>query len=139
MRTGMWDIQEMQFNKVTFWVQIHRVLLLCMTFEIDRFLGSMIGEVKEVDDRGSGDCIRKYIRVMVVVDVSKPFRRGEHRPGVRAGGVSQDNDYHDNRNGRELQRSNNNGKFPTVAEGSGTPIRIVRDVDMLEMSHDSRE
>ncbi|KAK3225039.1 hypothetical protein Dsin_004901 [Dipteronia sinensis] len=45
-----------------------------MTSEIGRFLGGMIGEVKEVDDGGSGDCVGKYIRVRVVIDVTQPLR-----------------------------------------------------------------
>ncbi|TXG50019.1 hypothetical protein EZV62_025894 [Acer yangbiense] len=73
--TGKGDIREMKFDKVAFWIQIHKVPLLCMTSEIGRFLGSMIGEVKEIDDGGSGDCVGKYIRVRVVVDVTKPLRR----------------------------------------------------------------
>ncbi|TXG65324.1 hypothetical protein EZV62_006599 [Acer yangbiense] len=42
--------------------------------EIGRFLGSLIGYVKEVDDGGSGDCAGKYIRVRVVINVDQPLR-----------------------------------------------------------------
>ncbi|KAK2648148.1 hypothetical protein Ddye_015637 [Dipteronia dyeriana] len=65
---GKGDIQTMRFNKVTFWVQIHRVPLLCMTIEIGQFLGSMIGDVQEIG-------VGKYISVRVVVDVTVPLRR----------------------------------------------------------------
>ncbi|TXG68287.1 hypothetical protein EZV62_003222 [Acer yangbiense] len=54
---------------------IHNVPLLCMTSEIAWFLGSIIRDMKEVDDGASGDCIGKYIRVRVVIDVCKPLRR----------------------------------------------------------------
>ncbi|KAK2648966.1 hypothetical protein Ddye_016455 [Dipteronia dyeriana] len=48
---------------------IHNVPLLCMTSEIARFLGSIIGVVKEVDDGASGDCVG------VVIDVYKLLSR----------------------------------------------------------------
>ncbi|TXG72009.1 hypothetical protein EZV62_000588 [Acer yangbiense] len=73
--TGKGDIQRMKFNKVAFWVQIHNVPLLCMTAEIGKFLGEMVGEVKEVDTGKSGECVGKYIRVRVVIQVDKPLRR----------------------------------------------------------------
>ncbi|TXG70568.1 hypothetical protein EZV62_005503 [Acer yangbiense] len=62
-------------DEVAFWIQIHNVPLLCMTTKIGRFLGSMIGVVKEIDDDGTGDCVGKYIRIMVVVNVDQPLRR----------------------------------------------------------------
>ncbi|KAK3205549.1 hypothetical protein Dsin_019595 [Dipteronia sinensis] len=37
--TGKGDIKKMNFNHTEFWVQIHRVPLLCMTKEIGHFLG----------------------------------------------------------------------------------------------------
>ena len=46
---GKGEVQNMNFNKVAFWVQIHNVPLLCMTREIGVFLGRMIGEFKEID------------------------------------------------------------------------------------------
>ncbi|KAK2648273.1 hypothetical protein Ddye_015762 [Dipteronia dyeriana] len=51
------DIQAMSFNKATFWVQIHNVPLLCMTKEIEIFLGKMIGEFREIDVGPSGECV----------------------------------------------------------------------------------
>ncbi|TXG60337.1 hypothetical protein EZV62_014910 [Acer yangbiense] len=71
---GKGDIKGMCFNKVAFWIQIHNVPLICMTAEIGRFLGEMVDEVKEVDTRKSGDCVGKFIRVRVVVQVDKPLR-----------------------------------------------------------------
>ncbi|KAK3182831.1 hypothetical protein Dsin_030117 [Dipteronia sinensis] len=72
---GKGDVQNMSFNKVAFWVQIHNVHLLCMTVEIMRFLSGMIKEVKEVDEGKSGDYVRKYIQVRVVMNVDEPLRR----------------------------------------------------------------
>ncbi|KAL5831077.1 hypothetical protein ACOSQ4_016431 [Xanthoceras sorbifolium] len=40
------------------------------------FLGAMVGIVKEVDTRESGECAGSFIRARVLVDVSKPLIRG---------------------------------------------------------------
>ncbi|KAL5769985.1 hypothetical protein ACOSP7_014139 [Xanthoceras sorbifolium] len=71
----MGAVSSMQFRKATFWVQIHNVPLLCMTKEIGRFLGQLIGEVVELDVGASGNYLGKYMRVRVVVDLSKPLKR----------------------------------------------------------------
>ncbi|KAK3211281.1 hypothetical protein Dsin_015987 [Dipteronia sinensis] len=36
---GNGDVQNMTFNKMAFWVQIHNVPLFCMTVDIGKFLG----------------------------------------------------------------------------------------------------
>ncbi|KAK2639396.1 hypothetical protein Ddye_027191 [Dipteronia dyeriana] len=64
----------MDFIKAAFWVQIHKVPLLCMTKKIGEFLGNMIGEVREIDTGPSGDCVGKFIRVRVVINVNQPLR-----------------------------------------------------------------
>ncbi|KAK2652483.1 hypothetical protein Ddye_012358 [Dipteronia dyeriana] len=46
---GKGEIKGMSFSKVAFWVQIHNMPLICMMAEIGRFLGGMIGEVKDID------------------------------------------------------------------------------------------
>ncbi|TXG46337.1 hypothetical protein EZV62_028161 [Acer yangbiense] len=45
---GKGDIQKMNFDKVAFWVQIHNVSLICMTADIGRFLGGMVGRLKRL-------------------------------------------------------------------------------------------
>ncbi|TXG73941.1 hypothetical protein EZV62_002520 [Acer yangbiense] len=68
-------IQEISFNKAAFWIQILNVPLLCMMKEIGAFLGRMIGEFKEIDVGQSGECVGKYLRVRVVINVDEPLRR----------------------------------------------------------------
>ncbi|KAK3189008.1 hypothetical protein Dsin_028569 [Dipteronia sinensis] len=46
-------------------VQIHYVPLLCMTYEIGRFLGRMIGTVLEIDTGPKGECKGKFLRVRI--------------------------------------------------------------------------
>ncbi|KAL5762300.1 hypothetical protein ACOSP7_018564 [Xanthoceras sorbifolium] len=72
---GNGDISRMRFEKSEFWIKIHNVPLLCMTRDIGLFLGKQIGVVRELDLGASGDCVGRYIRVRVVVDVLRPLRR----------------------------------------------------------------
>ncbi|KAK3188875.1 hypothetical protein Dsin_028436 [Dipteronia sinensis] len=51
--------------------KIHNVPIIFMTRNIGLFLGRMIGEVREI----YGDCVGKYIRVRVVINVDQPLRR----------------------------------------------------------------
>ncbi|TXG60956.1 hypothetical protein EZV62_012319 [Acer yangbiense] len=43
------DITNLEYNKVEFWIQVHKIPHLCMSKEIGIFLGKLIGDVKEVD------------------------------------------------------------------------------------------
>ncbi|KAL5740379.1 hypothetical protein ACOSQ2_029559 [Xanthoceras sorbifolium] len=52
---------EMGFNNVQFWVQLHNVPL--------------IGQVTDIDVGATGDCLGRFLRVRVVIDVSKPLSR----------------------------------------------------------------
>ncbi|TXG60614.1 hypothetical protein EZV62_015187 [Acer yangbiense] len=52
---GNGTIESIQFIQVDFWVQIHQVPILCMTRKIGFFLGSIIGEVLEVDGGNAGN------------------------------------------------------------------------------------
>ncbi|KAK2634999.1 hypothetical protein Ddye_029791 [Dipteronia dyeriana] len=72
---GICDIQVMDFTKATFWVQIHNVPLLCMAKKIGIFLGSINGEVREIDSDPSGECVGKFIKVQVLINVTQPLRR----------------------------------------------------------------
>ncbi|KAL5815344.1 hypothetical protein ACOSQ4_025985 [Xanthoceras sorbifolium] len=66
---------EMEFNNVQFWVQLHNVPLVCMTKEIGWALGNKIGRVTDIDVGATGDCLGRFLRVRVVIDVSKPLSR----------------------------------------------------------------
>jgi hypothetical protein len=67
---------ELDFDKATFWVRMFNLPLICMGRETGYQIGSMVGEVIEVDvdeDRvGWGE----FLRVRIVLDLSKPFARG---------------------------------------------------------------
>ncbi|KAL5788167.1 hypothetical protein ACOSP7_005116 [Xanthoceras sorbifolium] len=57
------------------WVQLHNLPLACMSREVGQFLGEMIDKVIEVYSGSSGDYLAKFVRVRVLVDVGKSFRR----------------------------------------------------------------
>ncbi|TXG53192.1 hypothetical protein EZV62_022361 [Acer yangbiense] len=52
---GKGTIESIQFRVTEFWVQIHQVPILCMTKKIGWVLGSLIGEVIEVDGGNAGE------------------------------------------------------------------------------------
>ena len=63
------NISDMNFSLVSFWVQIH-VPMACEDEECARFLGKLIGSVKNVDLAGP------IMRVCVRIDVTKPLKQG---------------------------------------------------------------
>ncbi|TXG60642.1 hypothetical protein EZV62_015215 [Acer yangbiense] len=69
------EIQQMKFQLVDFWVQIHNLLLLCFTEEIGSFLGSMIGEVHDMDLVARSDGSSRFLRVRVTIKVDRPLKR----------------------------------------------------------------
>ncbi|TXG60388.1 hypothetical protein EZV62_014961 [Acer yangbiense] len=72
---GMGTIESLKFCQADFWVQIHKIPILCMTKEIGRFLGGMIGEVLDIDGGNSGDCEGKFMRVRIRMDITKSLKR----------------------------------------------------------------
>ncbi|KAK2662642.1 hypothetical protein Ddye_001216 [Dipteronia dyeriana] len=73
--TGKGDIWSMKFDMAEFLVQIHQVSLLCMSKDIGCFLGSMVGEVKEVDVGDTVECSGEFLRVRINMNIGKPLRR----------------------------------------------------------------
>ncbi|KAL5865350.1 hypothetical protein ACOSQ3_002864 [Xanthoceras sorbifolium] len=73
--TGYGDFSEMKFRWAEFWVQVHNVPLVCMTRNVGLFLGKHIGQVKEIDVGASGDCLGKFLRIRVAIDILKPLKR----------------------------------------------------------------
>ncbi|KAL5739486.1 hypothetical protein ACOSQ2_028666 [Xanthoceras sorbifolium] len=68
-------IGSLKFTQAEFWVQVHNVPLVCMTREIGLFLGRKIGAVRELDLGATGDCMGKFLRIRVLIDISKSLRR----------------------------------------------------------------
>ncbi|KAL5823176.1 hypothetical protein ACOSQ4_021076 [Xanthoceras sorbifolium] len=66
---------EMGFTTVQFWIQLHNVPLVCMTKEIGWALGNKLGRVLDIDAGATGDCLGRFLRVRVTIDVTKPLNR----------------------------------------------------------------
>ncbi|TXG57706.1 hypothetical protein EZV62_015535 [Acer yangbiense] len=73
--TGEREVEGMNFNSVDFWVRIHNLPLLCMTKEIEKFLGNMIGVVKEIDFETTSDGSGWFLRVRVTVQANEPLQQ----------------------------------------------------------------
>ncbi|KAL5814352.1 hypothetical protein ACOSQ4_024993 [Xanthoceras sorbifolium] len=73
---GIGKVTDSDFHQTPMWIQLHNLPIACMSREVGLFLGGKIGSVLEVDHGSSGDCLGKFVRVRVVIDVSKPLRRG---------------------------------------------------------------
>ena len=69
------DVGDMEFSKVTFWVQVHDLPIRFRTKKIAEQLCEAIGEVNTgVDEaEAEGD---NYMRVRVNIDISQPLSRG---------------------------------------------------------------
>ena len=76
---------SLSFSKTVFWVQLHNIPEQCLTQETGESVGNMLGttiQVADAEDDGSGN---EFLRVRVVLDISKPLPRccklrseGEH-------------------------------------------------------------
>uniref|UniRef100_A0A2N9GYK3 Reverse transcriptase domain-containing protein n=1 Tax=Fagus sylvatica TaxID=28930 RepID=A0A2N9GYK3_FAGSY len=79
------EVEDLLFNRVDFWVQIHNLPILCMKKSVAERLGRSIGEVVRTqvqdEDTGNGRCMR----VRVKVDITKPLNRGR-KIGLANGG-----------------------------------------------------
>jgi hypothetical protein len=67
---------KLNFDKAAFWIRMYNLPLACMGKKIGHKIGSLIGTVEEVDvfdgEAGWGE----YLRVRVMMDVTKPLARG---------------------------------------------------------------
>uniref|UniRef100_A0A7N2L2Q0 DUF4283 domain-containing protein n=1 Tax=Quercus lobata TaxID=97700 RepID=A0A7N2L2Q0_QUELO len=69
------DLKDMEFNKVTFWVQVHDLPIRFQTRRIAEQLCEAIGKVNvgTDEDETEGD---NFLRVRVTIDISQPLYRG---------------------------------------------------------------
>ena len=68
-------IENLQFNRVAFWIQIHNLPYSLLSSEVASSLGETLGEVtvpKDQTEMRGGN----FLRVRVVIDVSEPLCRG---------------------------------------------------------------
>jgi hypothetical protein len=67
---------EYTFAKATFWVRMVNLPLACIGLDIGRKISASMGEVEVVDMDGEGIGLGEFLRVRILVDLSKPLPRG---------------------------------------------------------------
>ncbi|TXG52986.1 hypothetical protein EZV62_022155 [Acer yangbiense] len=65
---------NVEIEMVEFWVQIHDIPIMCMNRRTAKWLAEQIGKVIEIPME-SRECWGKFLRVKVLIDISKPLKR----------------------------------------------------------------
>ncbi|XP_075674845.1 uncharacterized protein At4g02000-like [Castanea sativa] len=76
-------VNQLKFNRVSFWVQIHGLPIMSQTKDVGLRIGETLGRVEKVDVDDKGFCLGNYLWIRVLVDISTPLCRGRL---VRMGG-----------------------------------------------------
>jgi hypothetical protein len=69
-------LKQMDFHKATFWIRMYHLPLSCMSNDVGFSIGSSVGVVKEVDVAKDGVGWGEFLRVQIILDLSKPLHRG---------------------------------------------------------------
>lgn len=72
---GIGDVKKQDFRHVSCWVQIHDVPITCMSKEMAKELGVVIGRLEEVETDVVGECFGQFLRSRISVDFSKPLKK----------------------------------------------------------------
>ena len=67
------QVKTVNFNKASFWVQIHNLPPRRMTKDVGVSIGRTLGEVEDVDMGEEGKALGRCIRVRVKLDLSQPL------------------------------------------------------------------
>lgn len=70
------NLSTLSFTEVAFWVQVHNVPFNCMNSVMAQRLGEVIGKVEEIENSGMNDWTGPFMRIRVIIDITKPLRRG---------------------------------------------------------------
>lgn len=73
---GLTPPSEIVFEKAAFWVRMYNLPLACMSKEMGTRIGSTVGEVEEVEIDENGAGWGEFLRVRIVLDLTKPLSRG---------------------------------------------------------------
>jgi hypothetical protein len=73
---GLSSISNFTFEKEAFWVRMFDLPLACMGMEIGRKIGATVGVVEAVDTDSRGIGWGEYLRVKILLDITKPLPRG---------------------------------------------------------------
>lgn len=73
---GITPVMELEFKKTAFWVCMYNLPLVCMSKAMGLRIGASGGQVEEVDVDEEGVGWGEYLRVRIMLDLSKPLSRG---------------------------------------------------------------
>jgi hypothetical protein len=73
---GVMPLAQVEFDKAAFWVRMFDLPLACMGKEVGFSIGSSVGKVEEVDVADDGVGWGEFLRVRIILDLSKPLPRG---------------------------------------------------------------
>ena len=76
---------QLEFNQSPFWVQVHEMPLVCMNKSVGTKIGSSMGTLEEINVAGDGMGWGTYLRLRVILDITKPLDRGR---AINLGGKS---------------------------------------------------
>lgn len=73
--TDVTHVGEVEFSDLLVWVQLHNLPIVCVHESAIHEIGSLVGEVIEVDVGIDGRCFGKFARVRVRRPIDKPLQR----------------------------------------------------------------
>ena len=79
------SIQNVIFDRTTFWIQVHNIPIRSATMAMAKEIVSLAGEVvEEVADEGQQDKYN-FLRIRVILDLTKPLCRGRRITTAKGG------------------------------------------------------
>lgn len=75
VKPGM-DARRVELGQAMFWVQLHSIPLLNMTTMVARKIGSLMGQVVEVDQVEGDECIGRFLQVHIRIPIDQPLMQG---------------------------------------------------------------
>jgi hypothetical protein len=73
---GFTTTSKLAFEKAAFWVRMYNLPLACMGKEVGYQIGGSVGEVEDVEVDEDGMGWGEFLRVRILLDLSKPLPRG---------------------------------------------------------------
>ncbi|KAL6293267.1 hypothetical protein ACE6H2_001409 [Prunus campanulata] len=70
------DVRFVDLKMGVLWVQLHGIPPFTMTVAVARKIGSLLGQVAEVDHADGEDCVGRFVRVRIQFDVTQPLMWG---------------------------------------------------------------
>jgi hypothetical protein len=80
------NLNQVTLQFVPFWIQVHDIPTGLMSEKVGTEIANFIGEFLEYDAKNNSNYLRSYMRIRVLLDVTKPLKRQKKikRPGGEA-------------------------------------------------------